>query len=170
MPSYEKLSDQTTASTIVATDSLWGVQSSATVVMSAAQVRTFARGGAGIADTVQITGEYQLTEDNELDYSASFTDGMSAQTITFTELPADTVSIHAFIQLREDATGDPRFQWKRSSGATEQWVHRGKYADGGDNRLALFEWLATENNTIYGAEMQADITQNFKIIGYKTGA
>ena len=82
--------DATSLSTIGAF--VAGDATSLTAIAAASQLTSaFQALSAGITNTVQITGEYMLTEDNELDYSGSITDAMSAQTVTFSELPADTV-------------------------------------------------------------------------------
>ena len=168
MPGFEKTSEQGSATTIAAGDEFLGVQGSATVLYTGTQVATFVA-GTGIANTVAITGEFLFTEDNELDYSASFTDGMSAAAITFTELPADTVSINAYVRMRDSGT-NPSLAWKRSSGGTQQFFIGALFADGGNNIIDGTYWLPTNNNTIYATAVAADNARSFVIIGYKTGA
>ena len=166
------------------------VQSSATVKATGIQVRDYVAASAsaqtviaassplttvfqalsaGIANTVQITGEYLFTEDNELDYSGSFTDGMSAATITFTELPADTVAILTYIEL-DDSGNNPVIQWKRSSGGTSIFNYMSRFADAGtNNRVRSPIWMLTKNNTIRVLLFDSDSAHVFKILGYKTG-
>ena len=124
---------------------------------------------AGTANTSVILQEYIFTEDNELDYSASFTDGMSAATVTFTQLPATTRAIHLLLQL-QDTGSSVSFRWKRSSGATVQYAVLGAWGDVGTNILYVPVWVATNDNSIYVNTVEADTLSNVYVIGYKTGA
>ena len=193
MPEYEKTSEQTAASAITTADKFVGVQSSETVLYTGTQVGAFVAGdatslttiaaavavdsslttafqalSAGITNTVQITGEYQLTEDNELDYSGSMGDGTTGG-VTFSELPAATVAIHVQLKIR-DASTNPTFQWKRASAATTVFDVSGLFADAGANLVRGTYWMPTGGNAIVKGYINSDTEMVFKIIGYKTGA
>ena len=165
---YSKISELTAASALAGTEVLPVVQSSATVKVTPAQIKTYVD-GTGVSNTSVITGEYQFTNGNELDYSASFTDGMSAATVTFTELPASTVEVHLMLQLQESDT-TVSFQWKGSAGSSIQYAVMGKWADVGTNLLYLPIWARTAANAIYVNTVEADGLSNVYVIGYKTGA
>ena len=124
---------------------------------------------AGVSNTSVVTQEYIFDEDAELDYSASFTDGMSAATVTFSELPATTKAIHVALYLNETATSIS-FRWKRTSGGTNTFLHLIDYADVGTNALDTLLWMPTGGNSIYVTTVDADSAITFKILGYKTGA
>jgi len=172
MPEYEKTSEQTAASAITTADKFVGVQSSETVLYTGTQVGAFVAAfqalSAGITNTVQITGEYQLTEDNELDYSGSMGDGTTGG-VTFSELPAATVAIHVQLKIR-DASTNPTFQWKRASAATTVFDVSGLFADAGANLVRGTYWMPTGGNAIVKGYINSDTEMVFKIIGYKTGA
>ncbi len=124
--------------------------------------------GEPITNAKRITGEYLLDEDHELDYSASFTDGMAAATITFTQLPSDTVLIH--VKYKFVDTGiNPKVGFKRSSGGTFPFALGAQFADAGLNAIEDLAWLPTSGNTIRVTSVAADNTRTFCIIGYKTG-
>ena len=165
---YEKISEMTAATAIVGTEVFELIQSSASVKATPAQLKTYIDGTGATATSV-ITGEYIFTEDNELDYSASFTDGMSAQTVTFTQLPATTKAIHVYLQLG-DSDVSPLFYWKRTSGGTQLFQIRATFADGGTNVLQGTYWLPTGGNSIYPTSVASDGGLGFYILGYKTGA
>ncbi len=170
MPEFEKTSEQASAATIAAGDEVLGVQSSETVLYTAAQVNTFVHANppAGIANTVTITSEHQFTEGNELDYSGSFSDGMSATTITFSGLPSTTTGIHVWIDLGDPDT--PQFIWKRSGSGTE-FTFGGTFAEVGTNRFRTTLWIATNDNTIRATGLNSSNNFSFIIFGYKkTGA
>ena len=168
MPECEKTGEQASAATIVAGDEVLGVQSAESVLYTAAQVKTFVD-GAGVANTITITGEHLFTEDNELDYSGSLSDGMSAETITFSELPADTRAIYVLYRFT-DSGGDVNFAWKRSAGGSLTMNLRSTFADGGaENRIWGVAWLLTDSNTIRVITVTADHTSVFKILGYEIG-
>ncbi len=190
MSTFIKISELDAGTAVLGTDQFAGVQSSATVLITGSQIGAFVAGdatsltaiaaasqlttvfqplAAGIANTVQITGEYMFTEDNELDYTSSFTDGMGAATITFTELPADTVKILAYVEL-VDTGADPRMEYKRSSGGTALMYIQAGFADGGNNTIKDTHVITTGGNSIYVSHLSADVTSTFRILGYKTGA
>ena len=190
MPEYEKTSEQTAASAITTADEFVGVQSSETVLYTGTQVGAFVGAdtttltsiaaasqlttafqalSTGITDTVQITGEYMFTEDHEKNYTASFSDGMSAQTVTFTELPADTVGIWVFSNIA-DTRDSPDLKWRRTSGGTLGLEREFHFADGGTNVVQGLHWMPTGGNSIYVVSMEADSASTFYIMGYKTGA
>ena len=169
MATYTKISEMTAATVLGGTEQIPAVQSSAPVYLTPTQIKTYVNPPAGITNTVTITGEYQFTEDNELDYSASITDGMAAGAVTFTELPATTVAILAFVSLGETSTG-PTLSWKRTTGGTATFNLREVFADGGTNEVRGTYWMPTGGNSIYVTAVAADITSTFLIIGYKTGA
>ncbi len=179
MSEFEKTSEQTAASTIVNADEFLGVQSSTTVLYTGSQIATYVAGAsalttvfqalsAGIANTVQITGEYLFTEDNELDYSSSLTNDMSAATITITELPADTVSI--WVEIAFSDVFFPVIAMKRSEGGSHTITLGDVFADGGTNEMRRTQWLPTENNTIRITQVVGDQSIGFFILGYKTGS
>lgn len=123
---------------------------------------------AAVTNTVRITGEYLFTEDNELDYSSSFTDGMAAATVTFSELPSDTVAIFVYLTLGD--TGDnPDITWKRTSGGTQDFKVQAAFADRGINIIQGLYWLPTSSNTLRVTNVQADSAIIFIVYGYKTG-
>ena len=190
MSTFTKISELAAASALDGTEPLPVVQSSVTVQATGIQVRDYVAASAsaqtviaassplttafqalsaGIANTVQITGEYMLTEDNELDYSGSFTDGMSAGTVIFSELPADTVAIWVLLELA-DTDVISKFEWKRSTGGTVTLQERVQFADGGTNSYFTTAWMPTDGNTLRVVSVAAVNTMTFKIIGYKTGA
>ena len=123
---------------------------------------------APITNAVRVTGEFMLTEDNELDYTSSLTDAMAAATITITELPANTIAVLAYIKLTDTGRG-PFIQWARSSGGTQSFIFQGAFADGGSNTIQGMQWMPTENNTIRIQGVVADTTIIWKIVGYKVG-
>ena len=168
MATYTKISELDAATALAGTETLEVVQSGANVKVTPAQIKTYVD-GTGITATSVITGEYIFTEDNELDYSASFTDGMSAATVTFTQLPATTVAIQAYVQLGDTET-NPKLSWKRTSGGTQGFAIQAIFADVGTNFLEGTYWLPTDNNTLYVTSVVADTLMGFFIIGYKTGA
>lgn len=111
-------------------------------------------------------GEYQFTENNELDYSSSVTDAMAAGVLTFTELPSITRKIHVYCDLRD--TGNAVYLgWKRTSGGTQEYFILGSFADVGTNQVRGTYWMPTSGNSIYVTGVAADTTSTFKIIGYK---
>lgn len=124
---------------------------------------------AAVANTVRITGEYLFTEDNELDYSSSVTDGMAAATVTFSELPSDTVKVYVYVALRETSTY-PYVTYKRSSGGTQAYILGVNFADAGTNNFIGTWWLPTSGNSIYITGVQADTLSTFIILGYQRGA
>ena len=166
---YTKISEMTAATAIVGTEVFELIQSSASVKVTPAQIKTYVDGTGATATSV-ITGEYIFTEDNELDYSASFTDGMSAQTVTFSELPTTTVAVLVYTYLR-DSGNAPGISLKRSAGGTQiMYIPYASFADGGNNEVIGTYWWPTENNTIYVNSLAADVVSEVKILGYKTGA
>ena len=168
---YVKISDMTAASALAGTELVEAVQSSASVKATMAQISTYinANPPSGVTATSAITGEFQFTEDNELDYTASITDGMSAQTVTFIQLPSTTKAIHAAIEIA-DADADVRILWKRTSGGTQVLSYYGSFQDVGTNRYYDLVWMPTGGNSIYVTTVTAGALRNFKILGYKTGA
>ena len=124
---------------------------------------------AGIANSSVILQEYILDEDNELDYSASITDGMSAATVTFSELPATTVAIWVELAYTDSGT-EPGVHYKRTSGGTEEIKIHAEFADVGNNELFGTYWLPTGGPSIYVTQVTGDSAASFKILGYKTGA
>ena len=123
---------------------------------------------AGVSNTSVVTQEYIFDEDSELDYSGSFTGGMSAATVTFSELPAATVAIWAQIQLA-DTGATTRISWKRTSGGTMELNFLMNWADVGTNSSWAPIWMPTGGNSIYVTAFTADAAHVFKILGYKTG-
>ena len=124
---------------------------------------------AGVSNTSVVTQEYIFDEDAELDYSASFTDGMSAATVTFSELPSNTVAVWAELSAN-DSGGNPAYGFKRSSGGTDIFYFGALFADAGvNNNLRAMVWLPTNGNSIYANGVQSDTQIVFKIYGYKTG-
>jgi len=140
----------------------------AAVAVDSAMTDAFQALSSGIANTVQITGEYMFTADNEVDYSASFTSGMSPATVTFSELPADTVAILVQLLLSHSST-TVLFNWNREEGDTQALQIRAKFADSGTNDIKGLWWMPTHNNSIYIDNILADNDLFFHIIGYKTG-
>ena len=168
MPGFEKTSEQPSAATIVAGDQFLGVQSSATVLYTAAQIKTFVD-GTGITGTTIITGEYVFKDGNTLDYSGSLSDAMSAAVLTITELPSSTAMIHVNVRIR-DTTTNPAIGFNYASGGTTIIDISGLWGDAGTNLLRGVYWFPTVNNTIYIKFVSADTEIKFEIIGYKTGA
>jgi len=168
MATYTKISELTAATVLDGTETIPVVQSSATVKATVSQIWNGAATAATGASV--ITGEYIFTEDSELDYSGSFTDGMSAQTITFSELPANTKAIFAKIYLN-DTDITPNMRIKRTSGGTENLYIAASFADGGTNYLYGTWWLPTDGNSIYVMSCTSDgaDTPKFIIYGYKVG-
>ncbi len=141
----------------------------AAVAVDPALTDAFQALSAGIANTVQITGEYLFTEDNELDYSGSFINDMAPALVTFTELPADTVAILVYMDFR-DILVSTSLNWKRTSGGTQSLFFRWRWGDQGTNEVRAPVWLVTGGNSIYVTGVEADSTSTFLILGYKTGA
>ena len=123
---------------------------------------------APVTNSVRVTGEYMFTEDHELDYSASFTSGMAAATITFTQLPTNTIAVIASVRLFDTGTL-PAFTWKRSSGGTKTWTIKAAFADRGTNSIEGIYTVPTGGNSLYVTVCQADAAREFVIIGYKVG-
>lgn len=119
-------------------------------------------------DTKVVTSEFLFTDDNYLDYSASFTDGMSAATVTFTELPATTKAILVELHLADTATVCA-FNYKRASGSTHTYEITGAFGDRGTNYYRGIFWLPTDDNSIYVTLVTADSESDFFIHGYKVG-
>ena len=124
---------------------------------------------AGVSNTSVVTQEYIFDEDSELDYSASITDGMSAATVTFSELPATTVAIWVELAYTDSGT-EPGVNYKRTSGGTEEIKIHAEFADVGNNELFGTYWLPTGGPSIYVTQVTGDSAASFKILGYKTGA
>lgn len=169
MAEYDKITDLPAASALDGTELVEAVQSSTSKKATVAQIKTFADGDPGIANTVTITGEHWLTEDNELNYSSSFSDGMGAATITFTELPIETVAILVFLGLA-DSGSECLFEWQRSSGGSQRFIARNAAAGDSNQRFFNLLWMPTHQNSIYMIGVIADAASDFYIIGYKTGA
>lgn len=124
--------------------------------------------GDPATNAVRITGEYLFTASNGLNYSASFTDGMSAGTVTFSELPADTVAVFAEIVLSD--TGAPYMQVKHGGAGGNTITIGGQFADGGTNLWRDTLWVPTDGNALYVEAVNADTSVIFYILGYKTGS
>ena len=171
MVTYKKISAMTAATALAGTEPFAVVQSSATKKATPAQMATYVHANptAGTANTAAIIGEFQFTEDNELDYSGSMVSGMSAATVTFTELPADTVEIHAYVQMDDVGTG-PAFVWQRTEGGTQPLRLSWTFADQGTNGWHTLAWMPTGGNSIHVTTVVGGSASNFIIIGYKTGA
>jgi len=170
MATYKKISGLTAGAAIVGTDTFEAVQSSASVYVTAAQVATYVHANpTGVTATSVITGEFIFTEDNELDYSGSITDGTMNSAVVFTELPATTKAIHAYVGLADTSTS-PALNWQRSTGGSQIFNIRGVWADGGTNEMYAPYWMPTNGNSIYMTTVVADTGIIFRIIGYKTGA
>ena len=169
---YKKISGLTAGAAIVGTDTFEAVQSSESVYVTAAQMATYVYSTtppAGVSNTTVITGEYQFTEDNELDYASSISDGTMNSAVVFTELPATTKAIHAYVGLADTSTS-PALNWQRSTGGSQIFNIRGVWADGGTNEIYAPYWMPTNGNSIYMTTVVADTGIIFRIIGYKTGA
>jgi len=126
-------------------------------------------GGRPATNAKRIIAEYIFDEDQELDYTSSFTDEMAAATITFVELPLNTVAILVYTDFR-DSSVQVSAQWQRSSGGTQQFFTRERWADQGTNETRKFQWLPTDKNTIRVVSFNVDgATKSFIIYGYKIG-
>ena len=170
MATYKKVSALSAASALAGTEAVLAVQTNTSVYTTPAQIATYVHANpAGITATSVITGEYLFTEDNELDYSASIVDAMSAATVTFSELPSTTVAVLAYYDLEETGT-TVGVTLKRSAGGTAVFGVRAIFADVGTNALRGTAWLPTNANSIYVSSVAADAASTFKILGYKTGA
>jgi len=167
MASYTKISELGTAGTLTGSELTIVVQGGTSYSANIDAFKTYID-GTGITATTVVTGEFLFTEDNELDYSGSFSDGMSAATITFTELPASTIAIYAYVALSNTAS-TVSFRWKRTSGGTQQLTMVGNWADVGTNSFNLPVWMPTGGNSIYVTTVQAGSALSFVIMGYKTG-
>ena len=169
MATYTKISELTAGSALGGTEPIPMVQSSATVYVTPAQISTYVHANpAGVSNTSVITGEYIFDEDAELDYSASFTDGMSAATVTFSELPSATKAVWVYVYLGDTGV-NPYIGFKRTSGGTQQFYIYAEFADSGTNKLMGTYWIPTDGNTIYATGVNADTTSEFRVLGYKTG-
>ena len=173
---YDKITDLPAASALDGTELSEVVQSGTSkkatvdqIAESSAMTDAFQPIADGIANTVQVVKEYMLTEDNELDYSSSITNGMAAATVTFTELPANTVAILVKTSWT-DLGAAVRFSWRRTSGGTQEFDIRCDFADGGNNTLRGTYWLPTGGNSIYATVVTSSVNVEFEIIGYKTSA
>lgn len=171
MSEYVKISGLTAGTALGGTEVFEAVQGSASVGITPAQISTYAHANppAGVTNTVSVTGEYFFTEDNELDYSASFVDAMSAATVTFAELPTDTREILVRYNFTDSGVY-PGMVYKRTSGGTATVSLRGSFADAGTNYISGVSWLPTTNNSIYVTNVAGDDSITFVIYGYKTGA
>lgn len=165
-----RISDLPAAAALAGTEELAAVQST-TKAPTVDQINDYVHANppSGIANTVTILDEHQFTEDDELDYSASFSDGMADATITFTELPLNTIAISVFLDLADTGT-EVHFNWKRSSGGTQTFAVRASFADVGTNGIRGLYWMPTSGNTLRVTDVAADTTSTFIIVGYKTGA
>ena len=170
MATYKKVSALSVASALAGTEAVLAVQTNASVYTTPEQIATYVHANpAGVTATSIITGEYIFTEDAELDYSGSLSDGQTSALTTFTELPADTVAVLAYLSLGDEGT-EISLHWKRTSGGTFEYIIGSYYADAGTNRLRGCYWLPTGGNSIYVTTVYADTTIVFTILGYKTGA
>ena len=170
MATYKKVSALSVASALAGTEAVLAVQTNASVYTTPAQIATYVHANpAGVTATSIITGEYLFTEDNELDYSASIVDAMTAGTVVFSELPSTTVAILTWVYLADTST-TVSLGMKRSAGGTQAIQITGVWADGGTNSLRGTYWLPTSENSIYINGVTADTTSTFIILGYKTGA
>ena len=166
MATYTKISELTAATVLDGTETIPVVQSSATVKATVSQLWNGA--ATAVTGASVVTGEYIFAEDSELDYSGSITDAMSAGTVTFSELPSNTVAVLAYVELGDTST-IVSLRWKRTSGGTQTYLIASQWADGGTNLLDGLFWMPTGENSIYVTLVQADAQSTFKIVGYKVG-
>ena len=174
MATYTKISELTAATVLGGTEQIPCVQSAATVVCTPAQISTYVNANppSGITATSVVTGEYIFDEDSELDYSTTVVNGMSAQAVTFSELPSTTREILTYLDIR-DASLNPYIQFKRSSGGTLSYLIAGQFADAGaSNWIRGLYWLPTHENSIYIETVnagQSPSAGSFVIVAYKVG-
>ena len=164
MATYNKISDLTAASALGGTETFEAVQSSASVKATAAQIATYAGGGAGAVTAATIVRTYMLNPDSPIDLSASFTDGMSAGTVTVSGLPSNTRGM--LLQLEFDDTDNNVVCRFRASAASTIQDFRGSFADGGTNILRANMWISTFDNTFHVDSLNADTTSNVYVLGY----
>lgn len=178
MATYTKISELSAASALGGTEAVEVVQSGGNVKATPSQIADYVAAASamtaafqpiadGVTNTVQVVKEYLFTEDNELDYSASLTDGMPAATVTFSELPANTVAIWVYAWVA-DAGTSPDIKWRRTSGGTLGLEWEYSFADGGTNVSQGTMWMPTGGNSIYVTDVQADSSVGFVLLGYKT--
>lgn len=144
-------------------------KNSAPVRIEDASGNTLFDSTAPVANSKRVIAEYIFDADQELDYSSSFSDGMASATITFSELPTNTVEILAEIGL-SDSGIVPYFQWKRSSADTRTFGFTARFADSGTNIHRSLVWMPTSGNTIYVTNVVGDVNIEFHLIGYKVAA
>ena len=166
---YSKISDMTAGSALTGTELFEAVQSSASVKITGTQIKTYVDPAAGIANTVTITGDYLLTDGNELDYSSSFSNDMASTMTTFTELPTTTREVLVLMEAA-DTSVTPRLLVRRSTSSTSLFGLNTVFADHGTNRIAGTQWIPTNGNYLLTNTVIADTTIVFTICGYKTGA
>ena len=157
----------TAATVLGGTEQIPAVQSSAPVYLTPAQIKTYVD-GTGIANTVVMTGEYMLTEDNEIDLSGSLSDGQASATTVLTGLPSSTTAILAYIGLADTGV-QPQIRWKRSSGGTLEYQIKGLWGDQGTQEFYGLWWMPTGPGSIYVKAVTADIGIVFTVVGYKVG-
>ena len=180
MASYTKISGMTAASALDGTEQFAGVQSSAPVKVTAAQVATYAAGAsaltsafqplaAGASSSTQVTGEYIFDDGSWLDYSGSVSDGAQDAAVTLTELPSTTKAIWVY-WLASDTGTSCRIRCQPATASTQVISLGATFADAGTNTAAGTAWLPTNGNSIYFGTNACDTTINFFIMGYKIGA
>jgi len=160
---YVKISDMTAGSAVGAADLFEAVQSSASVKVTGAQLKTYAGGGAAAVTAATIVRTYMFDPDSAIDISSSFSDGM-ATTVTVIGVPSDTRAM--LLQLQFDDTGLNVVCRFRASAASTIQDFRGSFEDGGTNILRANMWISTFDNTFRVDSLNADTTSNVYVLGY----
>ena len=123
---------------------------------------------AGVSNTEQVLREYLFTADNELDYGPSgYNQIASATTITFSELPSNTVEIFVYSAVFANSRSSGLY-WKRNSGDTQIIYAPYNNHDAAVTHTDIRDTyrLPTDGNTIYCVTENGTCTE-FKVIGYK---
>lgn len=110
--------------------------------------------------------EFIFRVDEELDYDASFTDGMADTTITFSELPTNIVAILMFVDINDTGTFTI-FQWARNTTSSPDYLIY-TTAAATAARIAGTYWMPTDGNTLRTKQLTAALKSTFRIVGYKT--
>ena len=166
MATYEKVSDLTAATALDGTEVLHVVQGSASTKATPAQINTYVQANlpSGITGATAVQ-PFFFDPGSELNYDATFTDGM-VTAVTVTELPATTKAICWSI-LIADTTTLVRLQWRASAASAINYFGA-QYADQGANQISGVVWMNSDGNQITIAQLSADTTRQFRVIGYAT--
>ncbi len=123
------------------------------------------------AGNARITREIMLDDGNEIDVSASFTDGMSSQTVILSGIPKDTVAVFAILAF-QDAGSDLGFQWQRASGDSGFYRVYAAYGSTATRQLQGTYWIPTNGDSLFVVSWTSSValSPRFVIYGYKVSS